>query len=206
MSKRLVIIALACLCSANNGMAAGIDCKAASTDTERMICKSPQLSRRDGLMSKLYDAATARDATQREKQREWLAGVRSCRDAACLAERYDVRIGELLNSQGGQAVATHFFSPTADGNSGALSIFGPENGLAAVSIAATYVGSGGAEAGDVNADRVDGVTKLAAGHGTLRRGHCVIQLRRTDPATWRVEQNGRCSTVSGVTFAGIYRR
>jgi hypothetical protein len=99
-----------------------------------------------------------------------------------------------------------FQSNSTDGNEGHLAIFGPVGGFLAVSLASTFVGPGGADAGDVNADGIDGVVPLTREHAELTREACKIGLDRLNARTWRVSQAGVCDFADGVTLKGTYRK
>ncbi|MFT4000263.1 MAG: hypothetical protein QM684_08495 [Rhizobium sp.] len=186
--------------------AAGIDCTKPASSGDRMICRDKSLLARDAMMKDLYAAALKQDdaARIRDRQRRWVATVQACGDAACIRQAYDDQIGVLLATKGGRSASKNFMSKGAGGNEGNLAIFGPVDGLVAVSLASTYVGPGGADAGDVNADGMDGVAPLTNGHIQLSRDSCRIALNRIDAKTWRVSQSGVCNFADGVTLQGTY--
>ncbi|MFK0164339.1 lysozyme inhibitor LprI family protein [Rhizobium sp. NPDC090279] len=186
--------------------AAGIDCAKPASASDHMICRDKSLLARDAIVRDLYAAALKHDEADkiRERQRRWIATVQSCGDAACIRQAYDDQIGFLLTTKGGRSTSADFQSNTSDGNEGHLAIFGPVDGLVAVSLASTYVGPGGAEAGDVNADGVDGVVPLTREHAQLSRDACKISLDRLNAKTWRVSQAGVCDFANGVTLQGTY--
>ena len=188
--------------------AAGIDCAKPGSASDHMICQDKSLLARDAMVSDLYAAALKRDDADkiRERQRRWMTTVQSCSDTACIRQAYDDRIGALMMTKGGRSASTDFQSNSADGNEGHLAIFGPVDGLLAVSLSSTFVGPGGAEAGDVNADGIDGVVSLTKEHAELSRDACKIGLDRLSAKTWRVSQAGMCNLADGVTLQGTYRR
>jgi uncharacterized protein YecT (DUF1311 family) len=189
-------------------MAAGIDCKKPSSASDHVICGDQSLRTRDAMTSDLYAAALKQDDANaiRERQRRWIKSLQSCRDAACIRQAYDDQIGYLLTTKGGRSVSTSFLAEGTNGNQGDLSIFGPVGDLSAISLASTYVGPGGAEAGDVNADNISGVIPLKAGHGQISADDCSIGFDRLNAQTWRVTQSGVCHFADGVTIQGTYRR
>lgn len=189
-------------------LAAGLDCARASTPVEKLVCGAPALRARDTLMAKLYAAALSKvvDDRIRTDQRAWLAKLGLCGDATCATASYDGRLDELMRTEGGQAASSRFYTDGSNGSDGALTVFGPVAGYAAISIGATHVGKGGAEAGDVNADGASGVVALKAGAAEIRKDGCVLALRRRDEASWTVRQSGRCQLAAGVDFGGVYRR
>ncbi|MGZ9720379.1 lysozyme inhibitor LprI family protein [Rhizobium miluonense] len=189
-------------------VAAGIDCKKPSSTSDHLICADQSLRARDAMTSDLYAAALKTDDASKIKQRQqrWVKSLQSCQDAACVRQAYDDQIGYLLTTKGGRSVSTNFTAENANGNEGNLSIFGPVDGLAAVSVASTFVGPGGVDAGDVNADGVSGVIPLKDGHGKLSADNCSIGFDRLNAQTWRVSQTGACQFADGVTMQGTYRR
>ncbi|SCB20550.1 lysozyme inhibitor LprI family protein [Rhizobium hainanense] len=188
--------------------AAGIDCAKPGSLSDHMICQDKSLLARDAMVRDLYAAALKHDDADkiRERQRRWITKVQSCSDVTCARQAYDDQIASLLVTKGGQSASTDFQSNSADGNEGHLAVFGPVDGLLAVSLASTYVGPGGADAGDVNADGIDGVVPLAKEHAELSRDACKIDLNRLNAKTWRVSQAGVCDFAAGVTLQGTYRK
>ena len=188
--------------------AAGIDCAKPGSPSDHMICQDKSLLARDAMVRDLYAAALKHDDADkiRERQRRWITKAQSCSDVTCARQAYDDQIASLLVTKGGQSASTDFQSNSADGNEGHLAVFGPVDGLLAVSLASTYVGPGGADAGDVNADGIDGVVPLAKEHAELSRDACKIDLDRLNAKTWRVSQAGVCDFAAGVTLQGTYRR
>ena len=86
-----------------NTHAASFDCKKAKTETEKSICGSDELSKRDEQLAKAYREALSRTAKagakqklQRE-QREWpaLRDARCHTNVSCLKSEYDDRIAQL---------------------------------------------------------------------------------------------------------------
>ncbi len=190
------------------GMAAGIDCKQAASTSDRLICADQPLRVRDAMMSDLYSAAVEKDDADKIKlrQQHWIKSLQSCRDATCVRQAYDDQIGFLLTTKGGRDASISFTAENANGNEGDLSIFGPVDGLVAISLASTFVGPGGADAGDVNADSVSGVIPLKDGHGSLAADNCSIGFDRLNAQTWRVSQTGACQFADGVSMQGTYLR
>ncbi|ENN88809.1 hypothetical protein RHSP_23752 [Rhizobium freirei PRF 81] len=188
-------------------MAAGIDCAKAASTSDHLICADQTLRTRDVIMSNLYAAAVKEDADKiKQRQQRWVKSLQSCTDAACVRQAYDDQIGFLMTTKGGRRVSINLTAENANGNEGDLSIFGPIDGLAAVSLASSFVGPGGVDAGDVNADNVSGVIPLKEGHGKLSADNCSIGFDRLNAQTWRVSQSGACQFANGVTMQGIYRR
>lgn len=187
--------------------AAGIDCAKPVSTSDHMICQDKSLLARDAMVRDLYASALKQDDADkiRERQRRWITKVQSCGDAACVRQAYDDQIGSLLVTKGGRSASMDFQSNNTDGNEGHLSIFGPVDGLIAVSIASTYVGPGGADAGDVNADGMDGVVPLEKEHTQLSRDGCKVDLDRLNAKTWHAEQTGVCNLADGVTLQRTYR-
>lgn len=159
-------------------------------------------------MRDLYAAALKQDAANgiQERQRRWVKSLQSCGDPACVQQSYDAQISYLLTTKGGRSVSANFLTKGDGGNEGDLTIFGPPDGLVAISLASTYVGPGGADAGDVNADSVSGVVAVTKGHGRLTMDSCAIDFDRLNAKTWRVTQTGTCQFADGVTMQGLYQR
>lgn len=189
-------------------LAAGIDCNKPASVSDHVICGDQSLRTRDAMIGDLYAAALKRDDPNKIRvgQQRWIKSLQSCGDAACVGKAYDDQIGYLLTTKGGQSVSANFFSEGASGNEGNLSIFGPVGGLAAILLTSTYVGPGGADAGDVNAGAISGVIPLKAGHGQLSADGCIIGFDRLDAQAWRVTETGICHFANGVTMQGTYRR
>ena len=188
--------------------AAGIDCAKPGSASDHMICQDKSLRARGAMVKDLYVAALKRDDAGkiRERQRRWITKVQSCSDATCVRQAYDDQIGSLLRTKGGQGISADFQSNGADGNEGHLVIYGPVDGFLAVSLSSTYVGSGGADAGDVNADGIDSVVGLTKEHAELSRDECKVSLDRLTATTWRVSQAGQCNFADGVTMQGTYHK
>lgn len=188
--------------------AASFPCAKAASGVERAICADPALSARDAVMGSLYAAAARGDEANRlqAQQSQWLAGRAACATSGCLETSYDRRIGQLMRTKGARRLARDFFTRGSKGDVGQLSVFGPQEGLIAVTIASTSVGPGGAAAGDVNASGFDGVAELKSGRARIRDGSCALDLKALDASTWKVTQAGPCAAASGVTYAGVYRR
>ncbi len=88
--------------------AASFNCARASGCVETVICETPQLSRQDSRMARLYEElqtmANRRGArTLLDSQREWLDNNYTCGcNANCLVTQYESRIRlfeEVLGSQ-----------------------------------------------------------------------------------------------------------
>jgi len=81
--------------------AAGFDCRKASTDSERLICKSKRLSELDSWLNRVYHMSiwhTNKLAILKAKkeQQNWLVSVRDrCKDEMCLENTYLTRIEEV---------------------------------------------------------------------------------------------------------------
>lgn len=208
MIAKFVLTLIAGILIAAPAGAAGIECGKQSSVSDHIICGDRSLRTRDAITNDLYAAAMKTDdaSAVREKQLRWVKSLQACADAACLRRTYDDQIGYLQSTKGGQSVSTVFFMKETSGDEGNLAVFGPSNGLVAISLNATHVGPGGAEAGDVNADGVAGVIALKSGHGTLAIDKCTVSFDRHDTQVWQVTQKGTCNFADGVILEGIYRR
>lgn len=209
--SRCVAILGALAASAGHGSgahASSFDCAKAASGMERLVCGDAALGARDEIMARLYAAALK--AGKREAveagQRAWLRTARACATVTCLAAAYDGRIARLQRSEGGNAAGTDFFSDEPEGNHGTLNVVGPVHGYASVSLSSTYVGAGGAEAGDVYATGTDAFLDLQKGPATFADGPCRVTYERLDANRWKVTQAGTCDLPGGTAFAGIYRR
>lgn len=101
--KLLILIGL--FSTAQLSHAASFDCAKAATQTEKVICSDPVLSRLDEQLADAYRVAQKRAASRvalRKAQRNWLDSQRDvCRDAACLRGAYETRINTLLDESNG---------------------------------------------------------------------------------------------------------
>lgn len=74
--------------------AASFDCAKAATNVEKLVCKTPGLSKADEELSAVYKQAVAvaliADFVKKE-QRGWIARRNKCPSAQCLAEEYETR-------------------------------------------------------------------------------------------------------------------
>lgn len=78
--------------------AASFDCGKSTTQVERTICATPDLSEMDETLQEVYEPTVARESANsglKASQRAWLAQRGKCVDAACLRQLYDKRITEL---------------------------------------------------------------------------------------------------------------
>ena len=77
----------------------GFDCSKARTNTEHIICSSPELIKADSEMVLLYKGALERamDKTSfKQFQSEWRNSIRNlCQDVQCLQDAYQARINQL---------------------------------------------------------------------------------------------------------------
>lgn len=84
---------------------ASFPCSKASTDTERLICSSPETAKADKEMAVAYQQAVSHAATDQDKngvatvkqlQREWIVKYRNpCKDTACLLQAMTAWTKEL---------------------------------------------------------------------------------------------------------------
>ncbi|MBP2302245.1 lysozyme inhibitor LprI family protein [Azospirillum picis] len=75
--------------------AASFDCAKASTSVEKLICKTPSLSRADEELGAIYKQAVAVAViaeSVKKEQRGWIARRNECSSAQCLAEEYGTRL------------------------------------------------------------------------------------------------------------------
>lgn len=90
----LLLLAAVIPFSPVEALAASFDCGKAATNIEKLICKTPSLSKADEELSAVYKQAVAvaliADAVKKE-QRVWIARRNKCPSAQCLAEEYETR-------------------------------------------------------------------------------------------------------------------
>lgn len=191
--------------------AASFSCSKATTPAERIICGDKDLGARDGLMARLFAAALRgedRDKV-RASQQSWHDALMACGNAACVKQSYDKRIFELIGTKGGRSATTEFHRGNSDRDQGSLVVAGPVDGMVAFSISATYVGKGGAAAGDVYASGADGVVRLEGDSGKIDMGQgCVVTVSRVDARSWRAAQTAPCGAqfAANISLDGLYRR
>ncbi|MCJ2079456.1 hypothetical protein MKK68_28140 [Methylobacterium sp. E-016] len=203
----LVAIAASAI-SGSGADAASFDCAKASSAMEHLVCGDAALGARDEIIARLYASASKvgkREAAVAE-QRAWLGKAQACRTVACLADAYDRRNAELQRSEGGNAAGVDFFTDERDGASSTLNVVGPLHGFASASLTSTYVGAGGAEAGNVYAVATDAFLDLRKGPAAFADGPCRLTVERLDADRWKVSQAGKCELPGGTEFAGIYHR
>ena len=78
--------------------AASFDCRAATTQVERLICTESRLSEGDERVALAYRAAlqsAARPDDVRADQRQWVRILGACRNSACVASAQDMRLAQL---------------------------------------------------------------------------------------------------------------
>ncbi|AYG62171.1 hypothetical protein QD460_31195 [Rhizobium jaguaris] len=194
--------------------AAGLDCSKAASTVDHIICGDKSLIGRDRLMSKLYAVARNKDdnGAVRAAQQQWLAKVQACGDAACVKEQYDDRIPNLITNSSGIATTSYSRSHSySDGSnySGTLQMFGPDGGLAVVSISGIYAARDAATNGNVYASGLDGVATMRGGLGHMDMGDgCIVTLRRFGSQAWRITVTKKCTQEQAdyIELDGVYRR
>jgi uncharacterized protein len=89
---RPLIVASLALLASSSAFAQSYDCKNSKTAAELVVCDSPDLSRLDRQLNRVY----ARSNTSVWKQRAWLRSRNACGiDARCIRRLYLRRIEEL---------------------------------------------------------------------------------------------------------------
>lgn len=87
-------------------MAQSFDCKIASTDVEKIICSSNQLSLLDDQLARSYKATLAAKKDKvafQNEQLQWLRNARNvCKDEGCLVNEYQKRIVDLWRDKNGK--------------------------------------------------------------------------------------------------------
>ncbi len=105
LPKLAALLVLATLTHALPAHAAGFDCNKASSDTEKLICRNPELSALDSQLAAAYKtalgavSASSKNALLKE-QRNWIRHTRDiCQDETCLRDAYSARIGMLSRNE-----------------------------------------------------------------------------------------------------------
>lgn len=98
-SKNILVSALLLiLTTASFAASPSFDCKKSSTNVEKLICSSSELSRWDASIAEDYKAVRDIDSSDALKQQQitWVKRVRNvCTDVACLKIAYEKRDQEL---------------------------------------------------------------------------------------------------------------
>jgi len=107
------LLVVACSASAWAADGPSFDCTRVTSQVNRMICNSPDLSARDRQLADHFRALLGRPgidgAALKREEDAWLRDVRdACQDPACVAQVYEVRDAELLRR------SRHAASPAAD--------------------------------------------------------------------------------------------
>ncbi len=106
MDKKIVMFCLCALIAIfvipSVIFAASFDCNRAQGKVEKLICSTPDLSRMDEQLAKVYQnaLANAKNVEQKnnliDRQKDWLRQTRkTCGDADCLIKAYSSRLSEL---------------------------------------------------------------------------------------------------------------
>jgi uncharacterized protein len=99
--KRIVLLVFGGLVITTMVHAASFDCMKASTQTEKTICGSAEVSQLDDALTNSYKeilSTSNQPKDIREKQRLWIKSVRNvCTNIECLKKAYSQRIVELKN-------------------------------------------------------------------------------------------------------------
>src|SRR5215510_16488687 len=96
-------------------VAASFDCARASTNVERLICSSSELSKLDDLLADAYRGARAQAsnaANLGREQRQWMARRDACVDADCIKKAYEARLGVLQSAGRNPAMKADSTAPT----------------------------------------------------------------------------------------------
>ena len=79
------------------------DCSKSTSDAERMICSSPELSAADARLAELYGTVLAASKNQAELQADQLNWIRTqrnvCADVPCMRDVYEARRRQLIRMQ-----------------------------------------------------------------------------------------------------------
>jgi uncharacterized protein YecT (DUF1311 family) len=182
---------------------ASFDCGRAATDVERMICADPSLAARDRGMAIAYQLWRRGDnARFSGPQGGWLAERNACRSAACIADAYDGRFGEMMGELALLPAQFRRSDQTAS-----LSMIDLGGGWHLFEISAVYVYPRGDNA---NTGGAAGVVRIANGTGVWRAHpmgrdeECILDFTHRG-AGWSVRQAGDCATGLNVELGGLYR-
>jgi hypothetical protein len=155
-------------------------------------------------MADLYRAAREPNSSSvLAAQRRWLAQAARCGSAACIANAYDDRIGELMRTKAGRRLARVFVYERGEDN-GELLIL-RRGDWVSFALDKTEIGPKGVAGGDVYAAGVAGTAYLAGGPATLIQADgCAIELTPSGTEAWSVRQGAGCHNASGVSFSAWY--
>jgi uncharacterized protein len=96
-NKYIALVIFGCAAALAN--AASFDCTKARSDSEKLICTGPELSKLDDELARQFAIAKQKmgsDAAFREQTRqEWRRREQTCHDKACLTDWYATRHDEL---------------------------------------------------------------------------------------------------------------
>lgn len=121
MTKGLAIAGLLAASATAQAQVASFDCARAATPTERAVCATPELGRKDVALATWYDALLRlkpavsgmafrefRDGIA-QAQRQWLRSQRDAcgSDVACLRRAYDARLDAVRKTFDGNAGLTY---------------------------------------------------------------------------------------------------
>lgn len=87
--------ALSALVFSSSAFSASFDCAKATTNIEKMICSSTQLSELDSELSSIYKSAFAVDKSIKQDQLIWIKERNKCSNVECLKEAYEDRFTAL---------------------------------------------------------------------------------------------------------------
>lgn len=114
---RFLFLALSCAFTSINH-AANFDCRKASTASEKLICKSAQLSELDSRLNRAFRMSIWHTNEQairkvKEEQRNWLIAVRDkCLDEKCLNQAYISRLEKVISVLTPQSEGEYVVSPS----------------------------------------------------------------------------------------------
>ena len=190
------IVAAALALSGTPAYAASFDCRAATTQVERMICTESRLSEGDERVALAYRSAlqsAARPDDVRADQRQWVRMLGSCRNSACVASAQDMRLAQLGGKQDPDTPP-----PARVGET--IAVAGH------VSITITAVSGIGTRASAIDA-RMTERDAAAACHGYVGEPvptrKCIVDWMKEGGGTANVEYRGDC--VSGLLRVGRSR-
>lgn len=219
MPRAFLFIAMLLLSAvARQSAAAGFDCAKAVSQSERLICADPALSRLDDQLVLAYRSALGKGAGReavRRWQKTWLFSVRdACADAACLAKTYTAHIAELrehsqlkAEEQADSGSYVRYFRGEPDRHEAAIDVFALRDKRVRLVGSAVWVGN--AATGNVNTGEINGVFRFDGKLVHYREADgddgCRLILRFADEKLIVSDDNLRCGGMN-VSFNGEYRR
>ncbi|MGQ5523571.1 lysozyme inhibitor LprI family protein [Chitinimonas sp. PSY-7] len=192
--------------------AASFDCAKAKTETERLICTTPELSELDERLSEAYMTVLSRMNTKflfKTSQKAWLSDIQKCKTVDCLKTEISKRT-ELLESVVTEGEIGAWTGEYARYSNGKVDHGTPANlFLLGLKVNRIYVygyalgtySSRGTHTGDI--DGFGNVNNKQASF-SLQEGNCKVEIDLKKP-NLVVKDNNQCGGMN-VTFTGNYKQ